>query len=573
MQWRKRDLLSVLVVNALALLTYPLSWLPSTSTAFRFNLALPMAAVALAILLFGTARTLLVGHVIACPRALIGPCALVVVSGLVAVRFSQQPFYSVGMLTGGAANVAILLLASQFSERRLLTLAWAWLVAATLVAINGLVRLGHGELLSTFGNRNFLGAYLAASLVIGVGVWNWRATPSCVLLVGALVFTQSRGAWLALGLVGLGWLALSGARGQIWKSLVIVLVVGTVAWFGRGYIIQQWQTDVRPLIWRGTLAMSRTRWLFGHGLGTFAIDYPRFRLPEYFRLPKAANLTDHAHNELLETLAEQGVLGLVATVWIWITALRLGSQRLRQTTTYPRLRTGLLAATVLLMVHGMIDVDLRYPPNQTLLWLLMGIISSGGTPDQETRLTPRDPLVRKALAALCIVAAVVVAWFSVVQPVRADYWERQARIEKERGELLAAAEAADRALAIQPLRVGTRYFLAGVLAETPTQQARARAIDEAQRVERLAPDYGDITFNLGQVLVAEHRPGEALEYLQRAVRMNPYNADKRVVLAFARGELGQWTAACEQLEQALTLDPGNTKASALLAEYQRRSRQ
>ena len=571
MHWRKRNLLCLLVLITLPLLAYPLSWSPSTVTGYRFSLSLPIEVGVLVVLLFGTARMLWCGEALRFPKAILAPSGLVVLSWLLAVRCSQQPFWSVGILAACASNVAILLLSSQFPEPRLSTLAWAWLATATIVAVNGLLRLGHDEMLSTVGNRNFLGAYLAASVLIGVGLWNWRATLCCAVLVLALVFTRSRGAWVALGLMGIGWLVLSGTRGQIWKSAMAILIIATTAWFERGYIVQEWQTDVRPLIWRGTLAMSRSRWLFGHGLGTFAFNYPRFRPPEYFRLPKAANLTDHAHNELLETLAEQGAVGLVATIWLWVAALRLGWQRLRQPNAQARLRAGLLAATVLLMLHGMVDVDLRHPPNQTLLWLLMGIISSGGTDDQEMRFALHDPLVRRTLAAVCVAVAVVVGWFFVVPQVRADYWERRARIESERGRLLEAAEDADRALAIQPLRVSARYLLAGILAETPTRQARSRALDEAQRLEALAPDYGDITFNLGQLLVAEQRPGEALEYLQRAIQMNPYNASKRVVLGFALGELGQLVAARAQLQQALTLDPGNEKASALLSEYERRS--
>lgn len=565
----RREVVCLLIVATLPLLSYPLSWLPASSTPFRFNLTLPVAIITLVILLLGVERLLWAGNTIMCPRALLRPCMLLVVSWLMSVRFSQQPFYSVESLKVCAADIAILLLASQFPERRLPTLAWTWLAAAVLVAANGLLRFGSAEFLSTVGNRNFLAAYLAASVLIGVGLWNWRAAVGCALLVVALVFTRSRGAWLALAVVGSVWFVFSTTRWRTWKALAAVLVGAAVVWFGRVYIVQEWRTDVRPLIWRGTMAMSRARLVLGHGLGAFSIDYPKFRPPEYFLLAKAANLTDHAHNELLETLAEQGIVGLAATIWLWVAALRLGLQRLRETNEHRCLRAGLLAATGLFMLHGMVDVDLRYPPNQTLFWFLLGAIASGSPDDQQSRLVLHNQFARRILASACVVAAIVVVWFSVVQPIRADFWERRARIEKERGELAAAADAAERALAAEPLRLGTRYLLAGVLAQIPSPEARARAIDEAQRIEELAPDYADITFNLGQLLVADHRADEALEYLQRAVELNPYNADKRLVLALALGELGQTSAARQQLEEAVKLDPHNENVRALLSSYGR----
>jgi tetratricopeptide (TPR) repeat protein len=387
--------------------------------------------------------------------------------------------------------------------------------------------------------------------------------------VVALIFTRSRGAWLALVVMGSVWFAFSSTHGRTWKALALVSVGAALACFGRAYLGQQWRTDVRPLIWRGTMAMSRTRCLLGYGLGTFGINYPRFRPHEYFLLAKAANLTDHVHNELFETLAEQGIVGLAATIWLWVAALRLGLRRLRETNEHRCLRAGLLAATGLFMLHGMVDVDLRYPPNQTLFWFLLGVITCGIPDAQQAKLTLYNQFIRRVLAGACVVAAILVTWLSVVQPIRADFLERRARIEKERGELVAAADAAERALAVQPLRLGTRYFLAGVLAEIPLPEARTRAIGEAQRIEELAPDYADITFNLGQLLVADGRSGEALEYLQRAVESNPYSANKRFVLGLALGELGQMPAARQQLEEAVKIDPHNERALELLAHYGR----
>ncbi|MGH6630341.1 MAG: tetratricopeptide repeat protein, partial [Burkholderiales bacterium] len=101
---------------------------------------------------------------------------------------------------------------------------------------------------------------------------------------------------------------------------------------------------------------------------------------------------------------------------------------------------------------------------------------------------------------------------------------------------------------------------------------RWQAIEQCRRIEELAPDYGDITFNLGQLYLTERQPSEALTYLQRAVEINPYSAAKRFALGAALAELGQPNGAREQLRAALRLSPAHRDAAALLAELDRATR-
>jgi tetratricopeptide (TPR) repeat protein len=161
---------------------------------------------------------------------------------------------------------------------------------------------------------------------------------------------------------------------------------------------------------------------------------------------------------------------------------------------------------------------------------------------------------------------VAVAFTSVIQPVRADWWERQARVAQSRGDVPASLMAAGQALAIDPLRLDTHYFLAGVLAQSPATASRQEAIQECLRIEELAPDYSDITYNLGQLYLAQDQPREALPCLQRAVQANPYDADKRILLGNALAALGRKAAAREQWEAALKLRPADPAIQGLLAQ-------
>jgi O-antigen ligase/Flp pilus assembly protein TadD len=550
------------LVAVLPTLSYPLSWLPASAGQFRYTVVFPWIALMLAVGLLLAARTLWRRRPVNWPRAVAWPVLVLLASWLLSVRFSSHPHFSLAALPVWGGNLAVFGLALGLARTHLRVVCWVWLGAACLVALNGLARLGTEPLfVSTIGNRNFLAAYLAASVAIGVGLNNWRAWLAVVVLLAAMIPCGSRGAWLALIVTGLG-LLIAVTRHRRWMAVAGVAIAVAGGFLARHYVARQWQTDVRPAIWASTGQMIADRPLVGHGLGTFWVEYVNYRTPDYFLRPKAANLTDHAHNELLEIAAEQGVLGLSAMLWLGVVVVRTGLRSARRAEANQWLYLGLFGAVAVFVLHGLVDVDLRYPPNQTLLWLLFGLLAAGDE-SPPLRGALRSPLLRWAAGISGLLAACWVLYAAVIQPVRADFWERRARLAEARGDLAGAVFAAQESLRLQPLRVGTRYFLAGVLArQTPT---RVQAIAECLRIEAIAPDYGDITFNLGQLYLVEGQPASARPYLERAVAINPHNADKRVTLAQALAQLGRLEAAQEQARAALRLHPDHPEARQLLA--------
>jgi O-antigen ligase len=602
MRSRKQEIVGWLLVATLPLFSFPLSWLPQQAAHYRFMVTLPIAAMALVGLLLAMARWTLkselpsaLSHGAAggCSQSLkevsifaviLWPSILLLISWLVSVRYSQRPYISISILPALLSNFAIFLLATRFPVDAWRKLFWVWLLAAVLLAINGVVRFRtETEVVSTIGNRNFLGAYLAATVTLGAALWDKRATAICALLLVTMCFCRSRGAWLALGATALLWLFWgnwsNAATRIVWRILGVALVV-VAALLGRGYVGREWQTEVRPLIWESTLRMIAERPLLGHGLGTFVTEYPRFRLPGYFLRSRATNVTDHAHNELLEITAEQGLLGLVATVWLWGAIFYNGMRSLPAWSERRRLGLGILSATTALLLHGMLDVGLRYPPNQTLLWLLLGLLAggsglAGGTQTQsgvastDSKITVRlrPPFMRMVFAAICVLGGVWITIASVVRPAMAELWERRARMAEERGELPAAAANAQRSLDFQPFRPTVRYLLAGVMEKLG---ARDQAIEQCLRIEELSPDYADVTYNLGRLYMTQGQAQNALGYLRRAAQINPYNPGWQIALATAYTRLGQTNFARTHLEDALHLDPHNTAARDGLAALEQK---
>jgi len=299
--------------------------------------------------------------------------------------------------------------------------------------------------------------------------------------------------------------------------------------------------------------------------------YPKYRLPQYFLRPKATNVTDHAHNELLEVAAEQGLIGLVAILWLWGMALWCGLHASRQSDGHERRATlGLLAAMLVFVLHGLVDVDLRYLPNQSLLWLLMGLLVGRGAPlSNVASFALRSKVLQGCAGVAFSILGIGIASSVVVQPMAADWLDRQARLAEESGHMSAAVDYGSEALSFEPFRLSTRYLLAGVLARSPDAPTRQLAIDQCLQLEDFAPDYGDVTYNLGELYMAANRVTSALPYLRRAVEINPYRVDHRVALAVALRDVGQNDDAMQQLGRALQLQPDHQVAHALLQDIQR----
>jgi O-antigen ligase/Flp pilus assembly protein TadD len=566
----RAKLVSILLVVALPLLSFPLSWLPHGIASMRFHFLLPIATLVLAALLLLGARQLLNGEVaIRLPWRCLWP--LFMVAGwLLAVRFSLEPHLSISLLPLWFANIGMLWVGMHVaSEQRQKLFQW-WVVAGVAVAMNGLVRLGsEREFLSTIGNRNFLAAYLAATIVIAISLRGKWMVMAIIPLVAALYFCQSRGAWLALLIAGaLGYIVhgQEAKNGLLKRSLVVIALVSAVTVVFFASIKQVWQSDVRPVIWRSTIEMIAGHPMLGYGLGTFLVNYPQFREPEYFLREKAAKVTDHPHNELLEVGAEQGIVGVLSMLCLWGIAFVQGVRASGRGTDRKSSLACLGAATVLI-VHAMIDVGLRYPPNQPLFWLLLGmLIISGESPGETAGSTERFHFAIRTRAARLVTAGaglVVALWViqdGIIQPIRADLADRAARLAEGRGDLNAASSLAWQALAVQPFRLSTRYLLANVLSRKDKSQSPDMAIEQCERIMELAPDYADITYNLGQLYLASGQPMKAVTLLKRAVQINPYDPDRRVTFAYAMALIGEKDMARQELQAALRLNPQHAGA-------------
>lgn len=198
---------------------------------------------------------------------------------------------------------------------------------------------------------------------------------STILLLVNLLLTQARGAWLAV-MGGLVVLSLIKTK----KILILFIVV----FFIFNLFLPQLYIDKflssfdlthnlsnlgRIALWKGALLMYKDHFINGVGLGRFSIEYETKYLQPF------TNTTCHAHNNILQFMAETGTLGLIAFIWL-MSAIMIWLYKTYSRTTNLNHRLFTLASFCgLIVFHIQGLTEFNYGDTETLrfFWFLVSI--------------------------------------------------------------------------------------------------------------------------------------------------------------------------------------------------------
>ncbi len=367
-----------------------------------------------AVRIFAAARALTVtGLVIYCLMAMIG----------VAVAIDpSDAFVRFGQLMGGLLVAGAIVWfddsTTESSVAAVVAIAAVWFAAVlggyALLTNEGLVAAQiNGDLFSRIGpfvqqyrsdfrvsepvHANVLGGILAVLLTLGSGglhwIWlrRWYAGYLTMLpfVVGIvlLLLTTSRGAWLGTVsglLVGwyLWWRTKAGRQSPVrWATDVLVILILTSLALGlmtalfvpsfAGVLGRLSIGDTmlsRSAVWRDTLPLVRDYRFTGSGLTGTAELYSAYVYLLH------VDLLTHAHNLYLQIALEQGLMGLIGFLAMWlgtvvgmIGVLRFGDRYRRA------LAAGVLASLVTLGVHGLVDAGSYVSKAAPVLFIPFGI--------------------------------------------------------------------------------------------------------------------------------------------------------------------------------------------------------
>jgi O-antigen ligase len=205
------------------------------------------------------------------------------------------------------------------------------------------------------------------------------ATSGFALGTVALMLTQSRGGWIAVGVscaivIGYAW-----ARGWIPGMAPVLVIAGAaiIIYFLRNEILARFLTndagsaDSRIPLIRLAFHMIKQHALFGVGANNFGINISNYATPEF-----NADWLYTVHNRFVLIWAEDGVFALVAFVTFLLGALRNG-WRCRQMSdrALSLLSVGLMAGVLGQMIHMMVDI-LNGRQQVQLLMIVAGLLAA-----------------------------------------------------------------------------------------------------------------------------------------------------------------------------------------------------
>jgi len=247
---------------------------------------------------------------------------------------------------------------------------------------------------ATFGNRNHLAGWMemAISLVLGVMLFKERGRAKSIslalllLLITALVFSQSRGGWFGMLAAFMCMSFLLYRSNRLITSRWAVIMVNVV--FVVGFIVVS-STPVterlltaeagfddgslasRMTAWHGVVDLAKANPLLGTGPGTFAVSFPKYQPPGF-----QAHLM-YAHNDYLDFTAELGFVLLIIIAWMVVALYRQGLHTMRSKSTLTRgVTLGALAGITAILVHSFVDFNLHIPANALLFSMLAALAAS-----------------------------------------------------------------------------------------------------------------------------------------------------------------------------------------------------
>jgi len=335
-----------------------------------------------------------------------------------------------------------IVIATSLREEDFRWLFRAIVLSAAILALFGLGEIiaarGAARIESTLKNSAFLASYLfLAGFLALMLAWQERAQPVLkyvwlsISLVSffAMVSTGTRGAMIALGASTFLILFLSilfspwGFRvkrflGYGVAILVMIIIIGYFSkdWLSRSSFdplarlasvsSQERTVEGRLLAWRVAWTGWRERFFLGWGIENFSLLFNAHYDP---RLYEQEPWFDRAHNFILDIGATTGILGLVAYLMIFVSALVLIRKKWRR----ERISFGVFAITNAILVGHLLQNFFVFDSITSLvtLWVVFAWIHAGSIDTHEQKQYPgRHWWVLIPGAVLAVALVLFVMW-------------------------------------------------------------------------------------------------------------------------------------------------------------------
>lgn len=200
----------------------------------------------------------------------------------------------------------------------------------------------------------------------------------CVCSAG-LVFNGTRGAWLAIAIVCAGLIIYymfksksNLAVGIIFIALISALLVNNSKFMHRLDTIDdftKYQSNTeRILIWQSAWNMFKDHPILGVGLGQYTVNYQQKYISPQAKEPNLG----HAHNNFMQMLAENGIVGFAGFIVMFgYIILKNSIEWIKTKNVYALM---IIASTVCLILQGFTEYNVGNSAVIKMYWLILGLL-------------------------------------------------------------------------------------------------------------------------------------------------------------------------------------------------------
>ena len=344
-------------------------------------------------------------------------------------------------------------------------LLFAMLLSGFLASLYGLLQYlgvlpgpfggsGLSELISTLGNRNYLGGFLAyllfpsAILVVSCR-WRWVRAVSILMLAfcfGTALLVQQTAVVVSLGVAAialvLGWAIFRPVdpirKNRIWILILLLLLAITflvgapssplnsaagLSADESSWIRQFWERNsgrTRSWDWWIGWEMFVDSPVVGVGLGNYKLNFLSYKA-EFLSTPRGENYDFYipraaqAHNDYVQALAELGILGALAIVGFMAILVVSFWLRIRRTKDEDkRLELLLLAGGIIpVFVHALVSFPAHLPASSLVFIAIIGIAFSRVYGEAAVRTCSLSRWPLRASVSVVVVVSSIVSGFAV----------------------------------------------------------------------------------------------------------------------------------------------------------------
>lgn len=503
------------------------------------------------------------------------------------------------------------------------------LIPAGIIALIGFLQLariaplpldryGQPDPASVMGLSNFASEFMMILIPLaffGFAMRKRFQLPALIagtLCIVYVAISQNRTAWVSLGASFLAGLLLLGYRlffRKQWSgvqdrriivplavfagigALVIVLTASPPALVARARSIFHFgdaSIQYRLNLWSSCWQLFREHPIRGIGVGNLEAEVPTVWNSELEHMALSQGLaTQRAHNIFLEVLAERGMIGLAALLWLLATVAYTLWRKLRAQKEpgdffwYLGISAGVFAG----FVGSCFSFPLQSPASGMAFWLLVAVVSPSEKPsDNETVPGKYSKLIPLA----CIgISGFSLFWFG--RFALAETFELRALEQVQRGNHRAAVASYSRALEMYPYLpvarqrrasffIGQGNYDAAIADLEKTLSILPHSIGAREQLASLLArggHYSRAMAELAHVLPLLHSPGQrgrvmiratgfsilskeyskAHEYGREAVRLNPSDPAAHFYFGLASLLAGEVIPARKSFEESVRLRP------------------